>query len=164
MSVLALNDLRVVFPDLKVIYLLRDGRDVAASFADAFKDDMSRAAFVWLRAVRAAHAFRDRHPGQYLEVRYEDLVRRPEPVLRGLSGFLGLPFDERMLRHQELNLRLGDVERTPHMQGVREAVHERSIGRWRTAFDAGQIERLEGLLNPTLGNLGYGSHSPAGPG
>ncbi len=156
LSVLALDDLHSAFPDLRVIYMLRDGRDVAASFADAFGDDISRAAMVWVRAVRTAHDFRDRHPNLFLEVRYEDVARQPEQELRRVSDFLGLPFDERMLRHHEMGLKLGDVERTPYMQGVQSAVHQASIGRWRTAFDATQAATLERLLQPTLEQMGYG--------
>jgi hypothetical protein len=159
LSVLALRDLLPVFPDLRVIYMLRDGRDVAASFADAFGDDLSRAAMVWLRAIRTAHAFRARRPVQYLEVRYEDLVRQPQETMWLVTAFLGLEFDERMLRHHELDLRLGDVDRTPYMQGVRLAVHQASVGRWRTAFDASQVAELERLLHPTLAQLGYGAAS-----
>lgn len=154
-SVLALSDLRRAFPDLRVIHILRDGRDVAASFVEAFRDDLSRAAMVWLRTIRAADAFRARHPDRYMEVRYEVLAHRPEDTMRQVARFLGLAFDERMLRHHELDLRLGDVEGVPYMQGVKRPVHQASIGRWRTAFDAGQIAELERVLGPTLAALGY---------
>jgi hypothetical protein len=154
--VLVLGQLRKVFPDLRVIHIVRDGRDVAASFADAFGEDLYRATFVWLRAVRAAHAFRDRHPRQYLELRYEELVRQPEETLREAAAFLGLEFHEHMVRHHELDLWLGDMARTPWMKGARTAVHQDSIGRWRTAFTPAQAAELERLLHPTLARLGYG--------
>jgi hypothetical protein len=154
-GVLALSDLRKVFPDLRVIYMLRDGRDVAASFVNAFGDDLSRAAMVWLRSVRAAQEFGARHPSQYLEVRYEDLVRRPEETIRRIVPFLSLAFDQRMLRHHELDLRLGDAEQIPYMRGATQPVHQASIGRWRTTFDAERLAELHRLLGPTLASLGY---------
>jgi hypothetical protein len=154
-SVLGLPGLRAVFPDLRVVHIVRDGRDVAASFADAFGDGVQRAAMVWLRAIRAAHAFGARHPGQYLEVRYEDLVRRPEATIGRVAAFLDLSFDASMLRHHEHDLRLGDVDRTPYMQGVRGPIHEKSVGRWRRCFDAGQAAELHRLIGPTLAALGY---------
>jgi hypothetical protein len=155
LGVLALDGLAPVFPDLRVIYMLRDGRDVAASFVTAFGDDLSRATMVWLRAIRTAHAFRDRHPSQYLELRYEHLVREPQPNLLRVAEFLGLEFDERMLRHHELDLRLGDVDRTPYMQNVWKPVSADAIGRWRRDFTAAQIAELERALGPTLATLGY---------
>lgn len=147
--------LRGVFPDLRVIHLLRDGRDVVRSFMEASRQGLAYHAAAWLEAVGNARAFGARHPGQFLELRYEDLVRGPRQAVRSVATFLDLSFDERMLRHHELDLRLGDVERYPALQGVREAVHERSIGRWRTAFDAGQIAELDRVLGPTLAALGY---------
>lgn len=156
LAVLALKELSEVFPDLRVIHILRDGRDVAASFHDAFGDDLARATMVWLRAVQAAQAFGTRRPSQFLQVRYEDLVRDPEPVLAAVTRFVGVPFDERMLRHHEVDLRLGDVDRTSYMQGVWAPVHQRSVGRWREAFSAGEAAELERRLGPTLARLGYG--------
>jgi hypothetical protein len=68
-----------------------------------------------------------------------------------------------MLRHHELDLKLGDVDRTSYMQGVWKPVYQTSIGRWRTGFDARQIAELDRLLGPALAELGYGDAGP-GPG
>ena len=148
--------LQAVFPDLQVVHMLRDGRDVVQSFMRVSEAGLPYFARSWLRAVRAAQAFGARHPGQYLEVRYEDLVREPDPVIRRVATFLDLAFDERMLRHHEFDLRLGDVDRHPRIQGAREAVYQTSVGRWRTDLDAHQIAELDRLLQPALTALGYG--------
>jgi protein-tyrosine sulfotransferase len=150
-----LRTLPAIFPDLRVIHILRDGRDVVGSFMRIYKDALPATARHWVKAVRAARAFGARHPGQYLEIRYEDLVRSPRETIQGVATFLGLTFDERMLRHHELGLHFGDVERMTHLQGVREAVHQTSIGRWRTDLDATQTAEVQRLLGPTLATLGY---------
>src|SRR5438094_86924 len=117
-----------------------------------------------LGSVRTAQAFGARYPAQYLEVRYEDLVREPQATIRAVATFLGVAVDEHMLRHHELDLRLGDVDRYPRLQGVRQPVHQASIGRWRTAFNAGQIAELDRLLGPTLAALGYDAgEAPGAP-
>ena len=154
--------LQAVFPDLQVVHLLRDGRDVVQSFLQVSKASLPYFAGAWLRAVRTAQAFGARHPAQYLEIRYEDLVRDPRPSLERVASFLGLGFDERMLHHHELDLKLGDVERHPRLQGVWQPVYQTSIGRWRTALDPQQILELDQLLQPTLAALGYGPGEPAG--
>ena len=62
----------------------------------------------------------------------------------------------KMLRHyHELGLKLGDVERIPHMQGVRQPIHGAAVGRWRTQFTPDEIRTLDRLLGPTLADLGY---------
>ncbi len=162
-SVLALPALRAVFPDLRVVHMVRDGRDVAASFAASFGNDLPRATMVWLRAIRAAQSFGSRFPDRYLEVRYEDLVRRTEHTVRRVADFLSLDLDESMLRHHEQDLRLGDVDRTPYMQRVWQQIDDTAIGRWWRDFTPAQHAELERVLGPTLERLGYdvGAPSPA---
>jgi protein-tyrosine sulfotransferase len=151
----ALPALRSVFPDLRVIHMLRDGRDVVRSFMAFSTNSLPHFAREWLRSLRAAQAFGARYPAQYLEIRYENLVREPRATLETAALFLGLTFDDRMLRHHELGLRFGDVERYSHLQGVQGPITTSSIGRWRTAFDAAQVGELERLLGPTLAAMGY---------
>ena len=160
----SLPALQGVFPDLQVVHLLRDGRDVVRSFMQVSEAGLPYWADTWLRAVRTARAFAARYPAQYLEVRYEDLVREPQATIRAVATFLGVAVDEHMLRHHELDLRLGDVDRYPRLQGVRQPVHRASIGRWRTALNAGQIAELDRLLGPTLAALGYDAgEAPGAP-
>jgi hypothetical protein len=151
----ALPALHAVFPDLQVVHLLRDGRDVVQSFMRVSQARLPHFAAMWLRSVRAARAFGAQHPRQYLEIRYEDLVRRPAEILASVATFLDLPFDERMLRHHTLDLRLGDVDRYPALQGAREPVYETSIGRWRGAFASTELAELDRLIGPALAALGY---------
>lgn len=62
-----------------------------------------------------------------LDVAYEDLASRTEPTLRAVFAHLGEAFDERSLRPHESTR----VVRTASNQQVREAIHTRSIERWR---------------------------------
>jgi protein-tyrosine sulfotransferase len=156
-----LGALYSVFPDLQVVHLLRDGRDVVQSFLQFSEASLSFWADAWLHAVRNARAFGARHPAQYLEVRYEDLVREPRATLQSAATFLNVALDERMLHHHDLDLRLGDVDRYPSLQGVRQPVYRTSVGRWRTTLDAIQIAQLERLLGPTLATLGYHADAAA---
>ena len=149
--------LSAVFPDLRVIHMLRDGRDVVRSFMDVSNAGLPYFAHAWLAGVRTAQAFGGQHPAQYLEIRYEDLVRETPATLQRVTSFLGLSFDHRILRYHEEELRLGDVAGHPRLHGVWEPVYQSSIGRWRTTFDAHQIAELDRLLGPALAALGYGA-------
>jgi hypothetical protein len=152
-----LDELRSVFPDLQVVHMLRDGRDVVRSYMDVSNAGLPFFADAWLRGVRAARAFGARHPAQYLEIRYEDLVRETPPTIQRIAAFLGLSFDERMLRYHETELRLADVAGHPRLHGVWQPVYQSSVGRWRTTFDDDEIAELDRLLGPTLAALGYGA-------
>ncbi len=72
-----------------------------------------------------------------------------------MTPFLDLTLDEHMLRHHELDLKLGDVERYNHLRGVREPIYRTSIGRWRRDLDPSQTAQLDRLLGRTLAALGY---------
>lgn len=66
-------------------------------------------------------------PGKILHVNYEDLVARPEPEIRKVLDFCGLPFDARCLDFHKTERRV----RTASTNQVREQLNDRSIGRWR---------------------------------
>jgi hypothetical protein len=62
-----------------------------------------------------------------LELDYDALVADPEPQVRRLLGFLGLPWDPACLQFH----RLDNAVRTASVWQVREPLHGRSSGRWR---------------------------------
>ena len=151
-----LDDLFTTFPDMRVLHLVRDGRDVVASLMGLPEYDLHRAAGQWVRYVQAAQSFGARRPGQYLEVRYEDLISQPGATIERVAGFLSLNVDERMLRHHELTVRLGDVERLAHHAGVRKPIYSTAVGRWRKDLSAAQVAEIEHVVGPTLARLSYG--------
>jgi protein-tyrosine sulfotransferase len=157
-----LPTLRALFPDLQVVHLVRDGRDVVQSFMRESQAGLTYFAHWWVRTVCIAQAFGAHHPAQYLEVRYEDLARHPNATLQQITSFLGVSPDQRMLRYHELGQKLGDVERYPGLQGVWKPVHRESIGKWRTAFDAHQLAELDRVIGSTLEHLGYGANQSRG--
>lgn len=64
---------------------------------------------------------------QWFENDYEALVSEPEPNIRKLIDFLGLPWDERCLSHTE-------TERSVHTFSkvqVRQPIYKSSVERWR---------------------------------
>lgn len=95
--------LDALFPNCQVIHVIRDGRDVVSShrqrwgYASAYK-----ATAKWQRYIEAARAAgATLGPARFAEVRYEALVADPEPELRRLLDFLGEPWDDAVLHHQD---------------------------------------------------------------
>jgi len=62
-----------------------------------------------------------------LDVTYEEVVTNPEPEIRRLLEFLGLPFDKRCLNFYES----GRAVSTASRDQVRKPLYSSSIGRWR---------------------------------
>lgn len=123
-----------LYPRAKVIHLLRDGRDCVCSI-------MRRSGGVgtyhavshWTYNVAAGIT----HRGQkyYLEVKYEDLVRDPEYVIKKICTHLGVEFSEQMLRwdiskywkdHAKGNIHDGAWRHSPFS-----APSSESIGNWK---------------------------------
>jgi len=164
---LRIGAVATLFPDARFVHLVRDGRDVAASFLELrWADSMERAALHWRHRVLRARAVGATLPSsRYLELRYEDLVERPEPTLRGLCAFLDLTYDPAMLRHERNAAAILRSEAFPH--------HNRYVARplrpglrdWRRDMPAPAVERFEALAADALVAYGYElrsrSHKPS---
>ncbi|MEX2176899.1 MAG: sulfotransferase [Pirellulaceae bacterium] len=82
-----------LFPDQRLILLIRDGRSVVESAVKSFHWSYRKAIDRWRRGARRILEFDRDHCGgsyPYLVVRYEDLVTNLEAELHRLLGFLGL--------------------------------------------------------------------------
>jgi hypothetical protein len=87
-----IREIKTVFPEAKLIHLVRDGRDVAESWRRVFAGPNSIPAIArrWRRDVLAFHdATRWLDPTDFLQVRFEALVQSPEEQMRRIFAFLG---------------------------------------------------------------------------
>lgn len=83
-------------PNTKIIFVVRDGRDVSASLYKRFENE-AESVERWIAANEAVIAAED-DPNTVV-VRYEDLVVQPEAELRRLCGFLKVEFSPDMLEY-----------------------------------------------------------------
>jgi Sulfotransferase family len=157
--------LHELWPEAKFIHLIRDGRDIWLSvagwkkadrsigqFATYREDPVATTALWWERSVRLGReAGSALGPGLYYEARYEDLVVDPARECRALCAFLGLAYDETMLRFHEGRTRIEPgltAKRAwlPPMRGLRD---------WRAQMPAEAVERFEATAGDLLDDLGY---------
>jgi hypothetical protein len=113
-SLIYMQELRRLFPQAKFLHIIRDGRDVALSIVENFwpiADDAQKgiafnqlprtiknAARYWRSVLQTGMKIAARlPPDAYCEVRFEDLVSAPEPILRRICEFLGEPFERELL-------------------------------------------------------------------
>lgn len=154
-----------LFPTARFVHVVRDGRDVALSMLDIGRLHRRSAspALVWRRQVaRGRRAGRALGPDRYREIRYEALVEDPERELRALCGFLDLPFDPSVLRHDDrapdrlpsrvrwMHTRLA----LPPTKGLRD---------WRRDMSARDVAEYEAIAGEQLVAMGYelsGTPSP----
>ncbi len=141
---LHLDYLDVLFPDALVLHVVRDPFDVVASHRSRWGWWSGlKAVEKWGRYVRSARtAGRRLGPARYRELRYDRLITDPEAELRGVTEWLGEPWDPALLDH----------ESSPHdvFGGYREfsSARRRSAGTKRGIYNrlgSGQRE-----LDPVL--------------
>lgn len=90
-----------LYPDMRLIHMLRDPRDVArSSIGMGWAGNVYHGVDHWIDTERGWQAVRDRlHPDQVLEIRYERLIQDTEAVLQQVCAFCGLSFDPQMLAY-----------------------------------------------------------------
>jgi uncharacterized membrane protein YkvA (DUF1232 family) len=150
------------FPQAKFVHVIRDGRDVACSLRQARwmslekitggADRASPEAFeacvrYWAERVRFGRGLAG--DPRYHEVRYEDLLARPQETLKALTAFLGVPWDPALLDAED-----GAAERAAA------PLSRASVGRWRQELSAAEAEIVQRHAGDLLIDLGYA----AGPG
>ncbi len=151
-----------LFPQARLIHMVRDGRNVALSliqWATPTKgpgrltrwseDPIGVSALWWRQFVSAGHGVAAALAERYVTLRYEDLLADPEVQLRDLTRRIGLAFSAKMLRFHEGKLSSGDSAKSrwlPVTQGLRD---------WRTAMAEEDVAVFELLAGDTLQQFGY---------
>jgi len=151
-----------LFPRAKVLFALRDPRDVVLSCLrhnfqiNAMTYAFTRpdtAAACYAACMAMAEVYRAVLPLGLMEARYEALVEDFEGELARLCGFLGLAVAPAMADIGR-TARARTV-RTPSADQVRAGLNDRGLGRWRAY--AGEMAPLIPVLAPWVERFGYGT-------
>lgn len=149
-----------LFPEGRVIFPLRDPRDVCVSyFFTLIPLAASSAAALDLGSTfeSCAHSlelwahWKRTLPVPWLETRYETLVADPEQESRRLLAFLNLPWNPGVLAFHERSPAKGI--RTPTYADAAQPVYQRAVGRWRN-YEKHLAPYLD-RLRPHLKAFGY---------
>lgn len=147
-------------PDALFLHVIRDGRDVAFSlarsgFIRAFpwsgKGGLLVSGSHWMWKTKRGRRLGRLFAADYQEVRYEDLVREPEPTLAGVSEFIGQELPYRTIRDSALGT-IGQPN-TSFQEEIDRGFDP--VGRWKKNLTAAEVKRLEALLGRFLQELDY---------
>ena len=142
-------------PSSKAIFLVRDGRDVVASYQrnqlafDHLPTFSSQVKF-WVESMKTLQKWE----GPKLIIYYEDLVQNPQSVLSKVYHFLGL--DDQSGKWEQYAEHLSEpfFELDQH-QNVRESPNVDSIGKWVTDLSAEQKAICQDKMGKLLQDHGY---------
>jgi hypothetical protein len=165
-----------LFPESRVIFLLRDGRDVVDSWLDAYSDgswaipggafpvnEEGRIPLIkWLSAVWAYRsravkaAYDSRRDGARILIRYEDLRNETEGQLRRICEILGIDPErvpEVVGGHR--------FERLPSTaRGRRRFIRQARPGGWRDNLSEAEQLAMHEAMGEALAEFGYEVEEP----
>ena len=140
--------LDAVFPDCRVLHIVRDCRDYARSINRAWGKDPLRAAQRWTDGVTDAHAAGQAlGSARYLLLRYEDLLADVEGTLETALAFVGLSPAPGMGTLNQPTENLGDAK------GQARVVTD-NVEKWRS-MDPTLRRQIEAIAGPGLAAFGY---------
>jgi hypothetical protein len=149
--------LKQTYPDAKVIHLIRDPRAVASSLirSNAHCSNAYFASLRWVMAVNVGLSLAYHYPTDVLEVRFEDLVSAPEPVLQHICAFLEIPFDPAMLNYHTVGTReYGPYYHQMHAH-LNKPPDPSRIDFWRSHLKPEDVALIESMCSVTMRELQY---------
>ena len=160
MSTVELGLIDRVFPDARIVFVMRDPRDVCLScFMQLMVPTPTTVQLLswegtaqfytlvmdWWLYMRQAMTVR------YIEFRYEDAVSRFEPTYRAVFDFLGLSWDPAVVDFHARAAR--KFIASPSRTQVAQPLYSSSVGRWRL-FGA-EFEKVAERLDPFVKAFHY---------
>jgi len=146
-----------LFPQARIIHLVRDGRDVALSYLgfDSGPTTVRDAARYWrYMAGVGRHFHKERPDVPYIEVRYEDLVLEPEAGIKEICRFLDIQYEPAMVDFQAGHKRPTEKDSFGH-ELVGRPVTAGRVGRWRKEMTERDVVVFEALAGRRLQDFGY---------
>lgn len=150
-----------VFPHAPILFVARHPCDVVIScFLTGLELNSGTVHFTRLGSTVDLYCsimdlrqhYLDALPLHLHQVRYEDLLDRPEATLRAALAFLGLPWSDAVLKHADFAARRTDLKSASYAQVTR-PLYQHSRERWR--HYAKYLEPYLPRLRPYCDLFGY---------
>jgi len=138
LNTMELGVISVVFPEAKILFALRDPRDVCLScFMQAFSPSPATVNLLTWEGIARQYAavmehwlgLRSHIQPSYLEIRYEDTVGDFEPTYRRVYEFLGVEWHPEATRFHERAK--GRYIATPSFSAVTQPLYGTAVARWK---------------------------------
>jgi hypothetical protein len=153
-----------VFPEARILHIIRDPRDVLLS---RMKAEWSAGRPDWLHALTyRAQIRRGRKQGrrsfgtQYMEIRYEDLLAEPEQSLRKVADHVGVPYSEAMLAFQRSAEELVHESERAWKEETTGPLLRDNTGKWRKGLSDWQVRLTERVCSKAFEWFDYERAEP----
>lgn len=161
-----LKQIRAVFPDARIVVMVRDARDVVHSLTKRGLA-LDRAIWRWNEEDEIALAERDNAAPDTVVIRYEDLIADPAATLTRICAHIGVTFVPAMLDFHASERRWfeeaarpedDDATRIQHRSLRDWQLHQPLMDRrgvWRDELPPETVQRIETECAPLMRAFGY---------
>lgn len=159
--VLSISEVKRLIPDALVVHIIRDGRDAALSLANFGRirpylcqrgSKLLSFGLYWKWLVRKGRAAGQRIGRDYYEVRYEDLMDKPQETLARLGDFIGHKLDYDRITQVAVGSLTKPNTSFTNLPSPRNGS---AVGRWRLQYSLEELAAFEALVGDCLEEMGY---------
>ena len=142
------------YPQAKVIFMVRDPRDVHGSYKNHWlgrqdgimNQRVAGRALYWNQGIQTLNKAVEQHPGQIMKVSFHTLIQDPAATVQSVCGFIGEAYHENMIAVANTNSSFDQTKK----DGISKAVLNR-----REYLSKGEIVVIEFLCGHAMMTQGY---------
>jgi hypothetical protein len=149
-----LEKLLEIFPNCRILHIVRDPRAVVASMIKTSTGSscVVTNAIKWEIEILYSRNF-SKKTNSYIELLYEDLVQRPEAQLKRICEFIEEEYDCKMLDfYKTAKFYLNNQ---PDSEGAFRPTFTGSIGKWRVELSEARLFIIEKIVASVMYKFGY---------
>lgn len=157
-----------IYPEVKFLHIVRDGRDVVRSYLDLSKTkDNSKyspdlpktiqsASKDWVNNLNdISNSFKKINSDNIFEFRYEDLVMFPQKKLGEICDFLNEPFSDNMINYNQSNVDKEPEEFDGWKKTLNKGLVKTRINKWKKELSNKEIKTVEKIASDILIKYNY---------
>ena len=153
-----LDELREYYDGLRVVYLVRDARDVALSFrtSNVGQSHPYFSAVRWREEQADGRDLLDSAFGDNVHlIRYRDLLREPERIVASLCSFLDLEYEPEMLYFYESENARDAADSAQAFENLSVPIKSDNFGKFRDRLSRPEIALVEKVAGTQLESFGF---------
>jgi Sulfotransferase family len=162
-NVLHVERVKRDIPNALFVHIIRDGRDIALSLKKmggftplpwdrGQTDSLVATALYWKWMIHQGRAHGSKFPADYIEIRYEDLITKPQDTLGKLGGFIDQDLDYDRIQRAGLG-RLSETNSSFREEGAKQKIDP--LGRWKERLSPTEVAAIESTVGDCLQENGY---------
>lgn len=147
--------LHKLFPEARFIHIVRDGRDLYLSWKKmhSLMKFISLSAIEWKYKVNEIRKNLSKIPFEKsMELKYEDLVREPQNVLKKICDFLRIDYEDKILNFWEKSHKYIGKH---HSELIFRPISSKSVGKYKKELSYRNLRKYEILAQDLLKKCGY---------